>query len=187
DGYVQRQLDGWIERWNNALTDDVGPAEPLVGWLRQRAPLSRRTTLLHNDYKLDNTLLDPHDPAKLTAVLDWDMCTRGDPLMDLGYTLALWAEPHEKDAAAEGRMPTWRTGFPTRREAAELYAVRSAADVDGLHWYVVFNVFRYAVILQQIYLRYARGQTHDPRFADFGAAANRLTERALTLIERGEI
>jgi aminoglycoside phosphotransferase (APT) family kinase protein len=187
EGYVQRQLDGWIERWNNALTDEVGPAEPLVGWLRRNVPLARRTTLVHNDYKLDNMLLDPHDPAELTAVLDWDMCTRGEPLMDLGYVLALWAEPHEAAGTAEGRMPTWRAGFPTRREAAELYATRSGAEIDGLHWYVVFNVFRYAVILQQIYVRYTRGQTHDGRFAQFGAAANTLTERALTLIERGEI
>lgn len=186
DGYVQRQLDGWIERWNNALTDDAAPAEPLVGWLRQNVPQARRTALVHNDYKLDNTLLDPGDPTKLTAVLDWDMCTRGEPLMDLGYVLALWTEPHEA-SSAEGRMPTWRRGFPTRLEAAELYAQYSGHDVGDVHWYVVFNVFRYAAILQQIYLRYTRGQTHDARFAQLGEAANRLTERALTLIERGAI
>jgi aminoglycoside phosphotransferase (APT) family kinase protein len=185
EGYVARQLDGWIGRWFDALTPDVGPAEPLVGWLRANIPASRRTTLVHNDYKLDNVLLDPADPTRLTAVLDWDMCTRGEPLMDLGYLLALWAEPHEANGAGDGRMPTWCAGFPSRREAAERYAQRSGADLGDLHWYVIFNVFRYAAILQQIYLRYTRGQTHDARFAQFGEAVNMLTQRGLTLIEEG--
>ncbi|HZO93968.1 MAG TPA: phosphotransferase family protein [Candidatus Baltobacteraceae bacterium] len=188
DGYVERQLRGWIERWNNALTPDVGPAEPLVGWLRQNLPRSLRTTLVHNDYKLDNTLLDPADPARTVAVLDWDMCTRGDPLMDLGYLLALWAEPEDtNESGVHGWMPTWRPGFPTRREAIERYACGSGADLSELHWYVIFNVFRYAAILQQIYKRYVNGQTHDERFAEFGGAVNRIVERGLALIERGRI
>jgi len=189
DGYVTRQVQGWIERWNEALTPDVGPGEPLVGWLRQNVPAPARTTLVHNDYKLDNTLLDAENPARTVAVLDWDMCTRGEPLMDLGYLLALWAEPRDVAANADlhGWMPTWRPGFPTRREAAERYATRSGADLSSLHWYVVFNVFRYAAILQQIYKRYVRGQTHDPRFADFGASVNRIVQRGLGLIESGEV
>jgi aminoglycoside phosphotransferase (APT) family kinase protein len=187
DGYVARQLDGWTERWNNALTDDVGPAEPLVGWLRQHLPAARRTTLVHNDYKLDNTVLDAHDPARTVAVLDWDMCTRGEPLMDLGYLLALWREPGEEIDGLHGGMPTWNAGFPSRREVVERYAARSGADVSDLHWYVVFNVFRFAVILQQIYLRYVRGQTHDERFRDFGRGVNALAQRGLLLIENGEL
>ncbi len=188
EGYVTRQLRGWIERWNNALTPDVGPGEPLVGWLRQNVPASKRTALVHNDYKLDNTLLDPDDPTRTVAVLDWDMCTRGEPLMDVGYLLALWAEPHEAaNGGVHGWMPTWRTGFPTRREAADRYALRSGADVSALHWYVVFNVFRFAAILQQIYLRYVRGQTHDERFAEFGNAVNQIVQRGLDLIDSGEV
>jgi aminoglycoside phosphotransferase (APT) family kinase protein len=188
DGYVSRQLRGWIERWNNALTPDVGPGEPLVGWLRQNVPPSKRTTLVHNDYKLDNTLLNAADPSRTVAVLDWDMCTRGEPLMDLGYLLALWAEPRDiAENDVHGWMPTWRAGFPTRREAAERYAQRSGADLSSLHWYVVFNIFRYAAILQQIYIRYVRGQTHDARFADFGDAVNRIVQRGLDLVESGEI
>ena len=189
DGFVERQLLGWIDRWHAALTDDVGPAEPLTGWLRQNAPPSRRTTLIHNDYKLDNTLLDADDPGKMVAVLDWDMCTRGEPLMDLGYLLALWAEPRDVPdrSATLGFMPTWREGFATRREAADRYAAQSGAIIDDLHWYVVFNVFRYAAILQQIYLRYTRGQTHDARFAQFGTAVNALVERGLALIESGDV
>ncbi len=187
EGYVERQLLGWIERWHGALTADVGAAEPFTGWLRQTRPRESRTTLVHNDYKLDNTLRDAADPRRTVAVLDWDMCTRGDPMMDLGYLLGLWAQKGDPDLHAHGRMPTWHDGFPTRREAAERYARTSGADIGNLHWYVVFSVFRYAVILQQIYIRYVRGQTHDERFKDFGAAVNDLTQRGLELIEAGDL
>jgi aminoglycoside phosphotransferase (APT) family kinase protein len=186
EGYLERQLTRWIERWYNALTPDVGPGEPLIGWVRQSMPAPRRTVLLHNDYKLDNTLRDADDPARTVAILDWDMCTRGEALMDLGELLALWVERTEPPVDRLGRMPTWREGFPTRREAAERYALRSGADLSDLRWYVVFNVFRYAVILQQIYLRYSRGQTHDERFADFGERINALMAHGLDLIESGE-
>src|SRR5665213_3157463 len=186
-GIGLRQLIGWIDRWHNALTDDVGPAEPFTGWLRQTMPTQRRVTLVHNDYKLDNTLRDAADPRRTVAVLDWDMCTRGEPLMDLGYLLGLWAEKTDPDTLAHGRMPTWNDGFPTRREAAERYARISGAEIGDLHWYVVFSVFRYAVILQQIYIRFVRGQTHDERFRDFGTAVNQLTQRGLDLIDTGDI
>ena len=186
-GYVERQLRGWTERWRNAATPDVDAAGAFVDWLAQRIPPERRSVLLHNDYKLDNTLLDAHDPARTVAVLDWDMSTRGEALADLGYLLALWAEPGEEIGAPHGRMPTWRAGFPTRREAAQRYAQRSGDSLDGLHWFVTFNVFRYAVILQQIYVRYVRGQTHDERFAQFGEAVNQLTARGLALATSGEL
>jgi len=187
DGYVQRQVDGWIERWNNALTPDVAPVEPYVGWLRQTVPAARRATLLHNDYKLDNTLLDAEHPDRTVAVLDWDMSTRGEPLMDLGALLCLWGERGDGAAGQHGRMPTDHPGFYTRREAAERYAQVSGADLSDLHWYVVFNTFRYAVILQQIYVRYVRGQTHDERFKNLGAAVNVVTERGMELLERGSL
>ncbi len=187
DGYVARQVEGWIGRWYDALTPDVGPAEPFTGWLRQRVPAARRTALLHNDYKLDNTLLDAANPARTVAVLDWDMCTRGEPLMDFGELLALWGEQGDGADGLHGRMPTWHPGFMTRREAAERYARTSGADLSDLHWYVVFNVFRFAVILQQIYIRYVRGQTTDERFRTMGAAVNAITERGLALISSGDI
>ena len=173
EGYVERQVNGWIERWYNALTPDVGAAEPFIGWLRQTIPASRRTALLHNDYKLDNTLLDADDPAKTVAVLDWDMCTRGEPLMDFGELLALWGEKDDGAEQLHGRMPTWHDGFLTRREAAERYARKSGADMSDLHWYVVFNYFRFAVILQQIYIRYVRGQTHGRALPGHGRGGER--------------
>ena len=183
DGYVERQFRGWSERWSNARTDDVGDGAELLAWLAAHRPAATRTALLHNDYKLDNVLLDPSDPTRFVAVLDWDMCTRGEPLMDLGYLMALWLEPGEAAGSTEGWMPTWRPGFPGRREAIERYAERSGADLAQLHWYVVFNVFRFAVILQQIYVRYRRGQTHDERFARFGERVNLLLARGMRLAQ----
>ncbi len=183
EGYVERQLTRWIERWYAALTPDVGAGETLTGWIRQRLPVTQRTALLHNDYKLDNTLRDARHPARTVAVLDWDMCTRGDPLMDLGELLALWAQPDDNPAMRAGRMPTWHLGFPSRRDAAQRYAAGSGADLSDLRWYVVFNVFRYAVILQQIYLRFVRGQTHDARFAKLGERVNALVQHGLELVE----
>jgi len=182
DGYVERQVRGWTERWHQALTPDVDRGDMFVQWLAAHIPRSRRTTLVHNDYKLDNTLLQAENPAKTVAVLDWDMCTRGEPLMDLGYLLALWTDPGEEVESIHGRMPTWRPGFPTRREAVARYAQRSGANVSDLNWYIIFAVFRFAVILQQIYVRYVRGQTHDERFAELGLAVNKLIQRGRSMI-----
>jgi aminoglycoside phosphotransferase (APT) family kinase protein len=178
DGYVARQVEGWTRRWRAALTPDVPAAEAYVAWLAAHIPRSQRTSLLHNDYKLDNVLLDANDPTRIVAVMDWDMCTRGEPLMDFGALMALWSQAQDPDAQA-GWMPTWRTGFPTRREAVQRYAEKSGADLTDFDWYVTFANFRFAVIIQQIYLRYTRGQTHDERFADFGT-------RVRTIIGRGE-
>ncbi|MBV9439571.1 MAG: phosphotransferase family protein [Candidatus Eremiobacteraeota bacterium] len=186
EGYVQRQFDGWLQRWYAALTPDIAPAEDLTGWLRQRVPPQRRTALVHNDYKLDNLLLDAEDPGRVVAVLDWDMCTRGEPLMDLGYLLALWAQPGEVREPQESWMPTWRPGFPSRREAAQRYAGRTGADLSQLHWYVVFSAFRFAVILQQIYVRYVRGQTHDERFRTMNRAVEAMIDRGTSLIGTDE-
>jgi aminoglycoside phosphotransferase (APT) family kinase protein len=179
DGYVARQLAGWSERWRRAHTPDVADGAALLRWLEDRVPAQRRVALVHNDYKLDNVLLAEDDPSRLVAVLDWDMCTRGEPTMDLGYLVALWSQADDGDA--RGWMPTWRAGFPSRREAIERYAQRSGATLDDLDWYVVFNTFRFAVILQQIYLRYVRGQTHDERFARFGERVDALLRRGTAL------
>jgi aminoglycoside phosphotransferase (APT) family kinase protein len=182
DGYVARQLDGWAGRWDAARTKDTVDAGPLVAWLRERLPRSPAATLVHNDFKLDNMLLDPDDPASIRALLDWDMCTYGDPLMDLGYVLALWPEAGDPPAFRVGAMPTWREGFPARAQVVSRYAAATGFDVSHVSWYHVFNVFRFAAILQQIYKRYDAGQTHDERFADFGTQANALIFAASMLM-----
>jgi aminoglycoside phosphotransferase (APT) family kinase protein len=174
DGYVQRQLDGWTARWDGARTAQTANAAALIDWLREHTPPSPAATLVHNDYKLDNMLLDPQNPARITALLDWDMCTYGDPLMDLGYVLALWPQASDPPAFRMWGMPTWREGFMTRDEVVAAYGDATGFDVSRAGWYHVFNIFRFAAILQQIYKRYDAGQTHDERFRQFGEQANAL-------------
>jgi aminoglycoside phosphotransferase (APT) family kinase protein len=181
DGYVGRQLDGWTGRWEAARTAHSANASKLADWLRENLPRSPVATLVHNDFKLDNMLLDPSDPARITALLDWDMCTYGDPLMDLGYVLALWPEAGDPPAFRLWGMPTWREGFMTRAEVISAYGGATGFDVSRAGWYHVFNIFRFAAILQQIYKRYDAGQTHDERFREFGEQANALVGVALRL------
>jgi aminoglycoside phosphotransferase (APT) family kinase protein len=188
EGYLERQLSGWTRRWKGSLG---GPEEvssrdgmaPVLDWLTRELPKERAGALLHNDYRLDNCLLDTADPARITAVLDWDMCTQGDPLADLGYMLNYWVEPDDDpEWRAIASMPTWRDGFPTRAEAIQRYAVRTGSDVGEILWYQVFAAFKLAVIIQQIYIRYVRGQTQDARFACYWQRVLGLAGKARRLI-----
>jgi aminoglycoside phosphotransferase (APT) family kinase protein len=187
EGYLERQLDGWSRRWHAAL-DLPAQAEtrdtmtPALAWLAAEMPKSGPAALLHNDYRLDNVLLDTADPARIVAVLDWDMCTQGDPLADLGYLLNYWVEPRDDlEWRFIAAMPTWRPGFPTRAEAIARYAARTGFPLDAVHWHQVFAAFKLAVIIQQIYIRWRRGQTQDPRFHDYGERAAGLARKARTL------
>ena len=170
EGFLERQLSGWVRRWHAAqggIQAERAGAEmaPVIEWLERQLPNSRGAALLHNDYRLDNCLLDTADPARIVAVLDWDMCTQGDPLADLGYVLNYWVEPGDPEEWRQiAAMPTWREGFPSRAEAVERYAARTGFDVGAIGWYQVFAAFKLAVIIQQIYIRYVRGQTQDRRF-----------------------
>jgi aminoglycoside phosphotransferase (APT) family kinase protein len=181
DGYLQRQLDGWASRWEAAQTAHSADASPLLAWMREHQPSSPAAAIVHNDFKLDNMLVAPDEPSRITALLDWDMCTYGDPLMDLGYVLALWPEAGDPPAFRAWGMPTWRDGFPNRAGVVQRYAELTGFDVSHVHWYHVFNIFRFAAILQQIYKRYDAGQTHDERFAPFGDQANGLIHVAGSL------
>jgi aminoglycoside phosphotransferase (APT) family kinase protein len=188
EGFLERQLAGWTRRWQAAQ----GGAEaersaqewrPVLEWLGQKLPPSGGAALLHNDYRLDNCLLSATDPARFEAVLDWDMCTQGDPLADLGYLLNYWVEPEDpvewRDIAA---MPTWRPGFPSRAEATRRYATRTGFDVAAIGWHQVFAAFKLAVIIQQIYIRYVRGQTQDRRFEHYYRRVLGLAAKARDLI-----
>jgi aminoglycoside phosphotransferase (APT) family kinase protein len=182
EGFVQRQLEGWAKRWAAALDHPYPQTEPLLAWLRRGLPKPQGAGIVHNDWKLDNLLLDPADPATPTAVLDWDMCSRGDPLLDLGYLLNYWAEPADPPPwIAAAAMPTWYPGFPTRAEAIARYAAASGLDLSGIGWYQVFTAFKLAVIIQQIYIRYLRGQTTDQRFADYGQRVATLIDKAMVM------
>jgi aminoglycoside phosphotransferase (APT) family kinase protein len=182
EGFVERQLAGWTKRWHAAKHEDDPRVDAVAAWLERTRPASQAVSLLHNDYKLDNMLVGADDPAHAVAVLDWDMCTRGDPLMDLGYLLTFWGEAGDPPAWIEGAsMPSWHEGFPSRAEAVERYARATGFDLSAVEWHHVFGVFKIAVVLQQIYIRYLRGQTRDERFAVFGARVAALVDKAATM------
>jgi aminoglycoside phosphotransferase (APT) family kinase protein len=165
-GYLERQVKGWIERYHNSKTDDLPVVELISDWLIQQMPASHATTLIHNDYKYDNVVLDPDDLTRIVGVLDWEMCTLGDPLTDLGTALAYWADPNDSGEFKEIRsVPTTLPGTLTRAELVERYAAVTGRDTGDIVFYLAFARFKVAVIIQQIYYRYAQGLTHDARFA----------------------
>jgi aminoglycoside phosphotransferase (APT) family kinase protein len=175
--FLERQVEGWADRFERARTENLPVAEEVAAWLRAHRPASPMPTLLHNDWKLDNMALAPDDPGRCVAVYDWDMCTVGDPLCDLGTVLALWSNRGEEPAGTNP-MPTQTPGFMAREEAVARYGERSGRDVSTVPYYDVFGTFKMGVVLQQIYFRYVRGQTKDARFASLGTAARHLFDLA---------
>jgi len=175
EGFLRRQIDGWAQRYDRSHTRDLPVVTELVEWLRSEQPPSPPATLLHNDWRLDNIMLDSADPGRVVAVFDWDMCTLGDPLADLGTLLSSWREAGEEMAGmTAGSMPSTVPGFLTRREAVERYGRRRGVDVSTAPYYYVFGMFKIAVVLQQIYHRYHIGQTKDQRFAILDQVAEML-------------
>ncbi len=189
EGYLSRQVKGWSERYRTAQTDEVPDLEAAITWLGANLPAREAgATLIHNDFKFDNLVLDPADLGRVLAVLDWEMVTVGDPLSDLGTALAYWAEPGDDDAYRSlgfslGHVP----GSPRRRELAALYAEKAGRPVDGITFYYVLALFKLAVILQQLHYRYRKGMTKDERFAPLGFAVAILARRASEALARGHI
>lgn len=181
EGYMRRQVDGWTERYLRSRTSDVDGVDALSAWLRDRLPESPPATVIHNDYKLNNVLLEAEDPRRPTAVLDWEMATVGDPLSDLASLLVYWTEPEDAEIMGGLRSVTADGGFPSRDEIVEMYARWSGRDVSGLGWYRAFACFKVAVICQQIYYRWFKGQTHDERFGGLGEVASSLIGKAAEL------
>jgi aminoglycoside phosphotransferase (APT) family kinase protein len=179
DGYVRRQVTGWAGRYEQARTDDVPSMERLAAWLASQIPPESGAAIIHNDYKYDNLILDAAELTHIVAVLDWEMATIGDPLMDLGATLGYWIEasdPEPLRLAAFG--PTALPGSLTRRELLDRYQEQSGRTVSNPVFYYAFGLFKLAVIVQQIYARYVRGHTRDPRFAHLNQLVTLLGEQA---------
>lgn len=178
EGFLRRQIDGWTRRWHNAKETDSPVADELIRWLDSNIPASPPAALVHNDWRLDNMAVAADDPSTCVAVYDWDMCTQGDPLADLGTLLSVW---YDKDEAPSelNPMPTRAPGFMNRTEAIERYARRADIDPAAINYYLVFGSFKMAVVVQQIYIRYVRGQTKDDRFAVMGEAATHLFNLAI--------
>jgi aminoglycoside phosphotransferase (APT) family kinase protein len=178
EGFVRRQVDGWWERWQGAKTREIPAMDELRAWLSARMPASGAVAVLHNDWKLDNAMFAAEDPGRLVAVFDWDMTTLGDPLVDLGTFLGYWAEAGDAVPRGTGSSVTALPGFPTRAELAERYRRRTGADVSTLPWYETFGLFKTAVVLEQIHVRFVRGQTKDERFEALGAMVPLLADAA---------
>lgn len=181
-GYVMRQVEGWSARYRKALTDDVPTGELLMEWLVGHQPLDVGTCVIHGDWRLDNMVFDISQFPKLVGVLDWELATVGDPLMDLGSSLAYWIDLNDEPGyAALRRQLSHLPGMPTRREFVDRYLAQSPWPCSDFTFYEVFGLFRLAVILQQIWSRYRLGQTTNPAFADFGSAIHVLINRATEL------
>lgn len=171
DGFLSRQIEGWNKRWHNAKLHNLPEMDAVYAWLRTHIPTPSAVTLVHNDYKLDNVMLSPSNPGQVVAVFDWDMCTLGDPLSDLGALLTYWTDPQDPpflQEIARTFMPVRDTRFHSRSELVSRYAEQSGRDVSNIQFYHVLGLFRLTVIIAQIFIRYHRGQTKDQRFAAFG-------------------
>ena len=175
EGFVERQVRGWAERWQRAMTSEIPEMDRVIRWLRDRMPPALAPTLVHNDFKLDNVMLTA-TADRVEAVLDWEMTTLGDPLADLGLTLCYWSNP------ATSAILTTQPGWYTRDQFVERYAQRTGRDMTHLGYHEVLGIFKLAVILQQIYYRFHRGQTNDERFRYFDARVRSLVERAAEMV-----
>jgi aminoglycoside phosphotransferase (APT) family kinase protein len=170
EGFLERQVQGWAQRWERAKDEDYPVADEVASWLERNVPRSPSPTLLHNDWRLDNMAVSSTDPGTCTAVFDWDMATRGDPLADVGTLMASWYDPGEERSVLSP-MPTDVPGWLRRRPALERYGEASGRDMNDIDWYVVFGTWKLAIVLQQIYIRWLRGQTADERFGALGEGA----------------
>jgi len=186
DGYVARQVEGWTKRYTNSQTDDIASMNEVAEWMQHNQPANSRAAFIHNDFKYDNLVLNPENLTEIKGVLDWEMATVGDPLMDLGTTLAYWAEAKDPDSLKPFNL-TWMAGNFTRSEVVEYYQQKSGEQINDIVFYYAFGAFKVGVICQQIYHRYKLGVTKDPRFASLIHVIKACGENARKVIERNEI
>ena len=191
-GFVARQIRGWADRWQRSKTGELPEMDQVIDWLTDRIPVDNDpdATIVHNDFKLDNIMLAANDPSRVVAVLDWEMCTVGDPLVDVGLFLSYWTmkgTSGEADKNSSLRAVTNGPGWMTREEIIERYEARTGRDLSRIVFYETFARFKVAVVIQQIYFRYAQGQTRDERFRNFDGLVRELSREALTLAEQSTI
>lgn len=187
-GYLERQISGWAKRYEGSQTDEIAEIAPVVAWLNEHRPPESAAAIIHNDYKFDNMILAPDDWTRVVAVLDWEMCTLGDPLADLGTAISYWIDPddpHEMQLIRWG--PTTERGMLTRRQLVEHYARRTGRDPANMPFYLTLALFKTAVIAQQIYYRFHHGLTKDERFGFFIEATRILARAAARTAETGRV
>ncbi|MCS6968485.1 MAG: phosphotransferase family protein [Cytophagales bacterium] len=187
EGYVQRQVEGWIKRYQKSAIEPIESLHHVAEWLQAHLPAENAPALIHNDYKYDNLLLNPNNLTEVIAVLDWEMATVGDPLMDLGTTLAYWADEDSPSVLKRYATLTALAGNLNREEVAQVYAQASGRDISHLLFYYVFGCYKVAVIAQQIYARYKKGLTQDKRFADLIHVVKACGESAANAIKFGRV
>ena len=188
EGYVERQIKGWTKRYFKAKTDEVPFIEKAAEWLNANMPMESGAALIHNDFKYDNLVLDRHDWTKVIAVLDWEMSTLGDPLMDLGTSLGYWVNRNDPEWMQQLALsPTVLPGNPSRGELVERYARKSGREVGNVVFYYVYGIFKVAVIIQQIYYRYKKGFTRDERFANLIDGVRGLGAMAMQAVTKRRI
>lgn len=185
-GYVHRQVDGWSKRYFDAETDSIEDMNAVAGWLAANIPSEQPAAFIHNDYKYDNVVFHPQHHEKIIGVLDWEMATVGDPLMDLGATLAYWSDHADTNEVKYFNL-TWLTGNLSRKEVVERYAANSGRDVSNIIFYYVFGLFKNAVIAQQIYARWKKGFTKDARFGALLPVIKGLAAKATVSLQTNSV
>ncbi len=188
EGYVERQVRNWGKQYLAAKTDEVPTAQKVMAWMEVHQPKSYDHTLIHNDFKYDNVVFSDATWTAISAILDWEMCTLGDPLMDLGTSLGYWITPEEPEFAKMGiPSPTMMPGNPSRSEIVDQYALKSGRSINNIVFYYAYGLFKIAVIAQQIYYRYHQGHTTDPKFSQLNKTAALLCNRAWQAIQNNSI
>ena len=181
-GFVERQINGWKKRWDNAKHQEIDAVENIYAWLVKNVPNTNQFSIVHNDYKLDNVMFDTNNPGKIIAIFDWDMCTLGAPLCDLGSLLSYWCTPSDPVFFQKGSTMPIDERFYTREKLVKDYADISGYDVSNIRFYHVLGLYRLIGIAAQIYIRFLRGQTKDKRFAVFGDMINLVSRHGMELI-----
>ncbi|MFY0652019.1 MAG: phosphotransferase family protein [Cyclobacteriaceae bacterium] len=186
EGYAERQVEGWIDRYEKSQTDQLPAMTELSEWISSNVPEDNAPVMIHNDFKYDNMVLSLDNHAEIQAVLDWEMATVGDPMMDLGTTLAYWAEITDS-AALKPFSLTWMPGNLKRQEVIERYQLRTGKEVNNIVFYFAYASFKLGVICQQIYARYKRGSTSDSRFASLIGVVNACGQNGMKAVEKDKI
>lgn len=188
EGYVNRQVEGWIKRYAKSKTDDLKEVDEVAKWLSENQIKHDQVSLIHNDFKYDNVVLDSTEMTRIIAILDWEMCTLGDPLMDLGTTLGYWVNDDDPDWLKKLALsPTLIPGNLSRTEVVNVYFAMNDLQANDLVFYYVFGLFKIGVIVQQIYYRYQVGLTSDERFAQLIHAVRGLAIHANQAIARNRL
>ena len=187
EGYTKRQIEGWIKRYGKAKTWNVPSYKKVMAWLQERIPEDVATCVIHNDYRFDNVVLHPEEPTKVIGILDWELSTLGDPLMELGSSLAYWIQDYDNWAfKASRRQPTNLPGMLNREEVVSYYLDKMKLKIDNWEFYEVYGLFRLAGILQQIYYRYHHKQTRNPAFKNFWILNHALNRRCLQVMKNAK-